>query len=160
MTNELPTNTEDIPTEECWELLKQHHVARLAVVHRGEPDIFPISYVVDHGGIVFRTGAGTKLAAARSHPIALEVDGEDTVHGLRWSVVLRGHASRLEGSRPFSMRRSAASSPCSPDRSRGWSGSTRSRSPADAFTWARRLADVGPRATTRLNTGPLARLGN
>ena len=97
MTNELPTNTEDIPTEECWELLKQHHVARLAVVHRGEPDIFPISYVVDHGGIVFRTGAGTKLAAARSHPIALEVDGEDTVHGLRWSVVLRGHASRLEG---------------------------------------------------------------
>ena len=99
MTSELPANTEDIPAEECWELLKQNHVARLAVVHRGEPDIFPISYVVDHGGIIFRTGAGTKLAAAQNRPIALEVDGEDPLHSLRWSVVLRGHASRLEGVR-------------------------------------------------------------
>ena len=99
MTSELPANTEDIPAEECWELLKQNQVARLAVVHRGEPDIFPISYVVDHGGIVFRTGAGTKLAAAQNRPIAFEVDGEDPLHSLRWSVVLRGHASRLEGVR-------------------------------------------------------------
>jgi nitroimidazol reductase NimA-like FMN-containing flavoprotein (pyridoxamine 5'-phosphate oxidase superfamily) len=97
MTRELPANTEDIPSADCWSLLAQHQVARLAVVHRGEPDIFPISYVVDHGGIVFRTGAGTKLAAARSHPVALEVDGEDTVQGTRWSVVLKGHASRIEG---------------------------------------------------------------
>ena len=97
MMPQLPANTEDIPLDGCWELLTQHQVARLAVVHQGEPDIFPISYLVDHGGIVFRTGAGTKLAAARSHPVALEVDGEDPVQGTRWSVVLKGHASRIEG---------------------------------------------------------------
>ena len=97
MTHELPANTEDIPTADCWDLLAQNQVARLAVVHRGELDIFPISFVVDHGGIVFRTGAGTKLAAVRSHPVALEVDGEDAVQGTRWSVVLKGQASRIEG---------------------------------------------------------------
>jgi nitroimidazol reductase NimA-like FMN-containing flavoprotein (pyridoxamine 5'-phosphate oxidase superfamily) len=75
----------------------QHRIARLAVVHQGEPDIFPVSYVVDHGGIVFRTGAGTKLAAASGHPVALEVDGEDDVLGTHWSVVVKGRASRVEG---------------------------------------------------------------
>ena len=97
MTSQLPANTEDIPLERCWELLTQQRIARLAVVHQGEPDIFPVSYVVDHGGIVFRTGAGTKLAAASGHPVALEVDGEDEVQGTHWSVVLKGHASRVEG---------------------------------------------------------------
>jgi nitroimidazol reductase NimA-like FMN-containing flavoprotein (pyridoxamine 5'-phosphate oxidase superfamily) len=97
MTHELPANTEDIPLDACWELLAQNKIARLAVVHRGEPDIFPISYVVDHGGIVFRTGAGTKLAATRSHSVAVEVDGEDSTHGTRWSVVLKGRASPIEG---------------------------------------------------------------
>ena len=81
MTSQLPANTEDIPLDRCWELLTQQRVARLAVVHQGEPDIFPVSYIVDHGGIVFRTGAGTKLAAASGHPVALEVDGEDEVQG-------------------------------------------------------------------------------
>ena len=52
MTSQLPANTEDIPLDRCWELLMQHRIARLAVVHQGEPDIFPVSYVVDHGGIV------------------------------------------------------------------------------------------------------------
>jgi nitroimidazol reductase NimA-like FMN-containing flavoprotein (pyridoxamine 5'-phosphate oxidase superfamily) len=97
MTAQLPTGTENLPSEMCWELLGQQRVARLAVVHQGEPDIFPVSYVVDHGGIVFRTGAGTKRAAAGGHPVALEVDGEDDAHGTRWSVVLKGHASRVEG---------------------------------------------------------------
>jgi nitroimidazol reductase NimA-like FMN-containing flavoprotein (pyridoxamine 5'-phosphate oxidase superfamily) len=97
MTPQLPAGTEDIPAEKCWELLAQQQVGRLAVVHQGEPDIFPVSYVVDHGGIVFRTGAGTKLAAARSHPVALEVDGLDDANAIHWSVVLKGQASRLEG---------------------------------------------------------------
>ena len=97
MTSQLPANTEDIPLDRCWELLTQQRIARLAVVHQGEPDIFPVSYIVDHGGIVFRTGAGTKLAAASGHPVALEVDGEEDVPGTHWSVVLKGQASRLEG---------------------------------------------------------------
>jgi nitroimidazol reductase NimA-like FMN-containing flavoprotein (pyridoxamine 5'-phosphate oxidase superfamily) len=97
MTQEFPTNTEAIPTDACWQLLARHKVAQLAVVDHGEPDIFPISYVVDHGGIVFRTGAGTKLAALRHHPVALQVDGEDAEDGTLWSVVLKGRASLLEG---------------------------------------------------------------
>jgi nitroimidazol reductase NimA-like FMN-containing flavoprotein (pyridoxamine 5'-phosphate oxidase superfamily) len=97
MMQEVPTNTEVISTDACWQLLAQHRVARLAVIDHGEPDIFPISYIVDHGGIVFRTGAGTKLAAMRHHPVALQVDGENAEEGTLWSVVVKGRASLLEG---------------------------------------------------------------
>ena len=135
MTSQLPANTEDIPLDRCWELLTQQRIARLAVVHQGEPDIFPVSYVVDHGGIVFRTGAGTKLAAASGHPVALEVDGEDDVQGTHWSVVLKGRASRVEGVkavlqdvvRPAGARAVRSEAVVHPDRSA-------CRSPADVST--------------------------
>jgi hypothetical protein len=106
MTDELPVNTEDTPLDVCWELLAQHQVARLAVVHHGQPDIFLISYVVERGGIVFRTGAGTKLAAARSHSVALEVDGEDRHQ--RWRVlVVHLVRAATNGLRPCAMDRIA-----------------------------------------------------
>jgi BON domain len=72
------------------EILVQHHFGHLedsdiareaTTILRASvvvPDIFLISYVVERGGIVFRTGAGTKLAAVRSHSVALEVDGEES----------------------------------------------------------------------------------
>ena len=63
---------------ECWSLLNQHVVARLAVDIAGRPDIFPINYVVDAGSIVFRSGAGTKLAGAvLGRHVAVEIDGLD-----------------------------------------------------------------------------------
>jgi hypothetical protein len=62
----------------------------LAVVVDGIPDIFPVNHVVDHGTIVFRTAAGTKLSAAHGKPVAYEVDGYDTGKGEAWSVVVHG----------------------------------------------------------------------
>ena len=35
------------PRDECWSLLERHTVARLAVDIGGQPDIFPINYLVD-----------------------------------------------------------------------------------------------------------------
>ncbi len=57
-------DTVDLTEHECWSLLEGHVVARLAVDIGGRPDIFPINYVVDDRSIVFRSGAGTKLAGA------------------------------------------------------------------------------------------------
>ena len=80
---------------ECWSLLNQHVVARLAVDIAGRPDIFPINYVVDAGSIVFRSGAGTKLAGAvLGRHVAVEIDGLD-IDGSVWSVVVKGIAHEV-----------------------------------------------------------------
>lgn len=60
------------------------------------PDIFPVNYKVDHGTLVFRTGAGTKLKAALGGtPVALEADGVDAGTGVAWSVVVKGQATAV-----------------------------------------------------------------
>jgi nitroimidazol reductase NimA-like FMN-containing flavoprotein (pyridoxamine 5'-phosphate oxidase superfamily) len=79
----------------CWALLRSAEVGRLAVTVAGEPDIFPVTYVVDHGSVVFRTGAGTKLAAIRGAAVAFEADGVDADTGVAWSVVVKGRAQEI-----------------------------------------------------------------
>ncbi|WP_115787989.1 pyridoxamine 5'-phosphate oxidase family protein [Arthrobacter silvisoli] len=89
--------TEVLDPQECWELLRGVSVGRLAVWLGDRPDIFPINYAVDHGSVVFRTGAGTKLEAALGdYPVAMEADGVDPDTGVAWSVVLRGKAVPLK----------------------------------------------------------------
>ncbi|MEE2522615.1 pyridoxamine 5'-phosphate oxidase family protein [Pseudarthrobacter sp. J75] len=88
--------TELLPSNECWNFLRQVSVGRLAVWRGDAPDIFPINYTVDHGTIVFRTGAGAKLQAALGDfPVAMEADGVNQDNGLAWSVVVRGAAQLL-----------------------------------------------------------------
>lgn len=90
------TSTESLDADECWELLRRVSVARLAVWVQDHPDIFPVNYTVDHGSLVFRTGAGTKLAAALGEtPVAIEADGVDATTGVAWSVVAKGPAAPL-----------------------------------------------------------------
>ena len=89
--------TEILDEPTCWELLEANTVGRLAVDVGGQPDIFPINYFVDHGSIVFRTGAGTKLAAAvLMRRVAFEIDGYDPGGRSAWSVVVKGVATELE----------------------------------------------------------------
>jgi hypothetical protein len=83
---------------ECWRLLRESEVGRLAVAVGSQADIFPINYLVDHGTILFRTAEGTKLAAAvASVGVAFEVDGYDPAAGEAWSVVLHGAAQEVQG---------------------------------------------------------------
>jgi nitroimidazol reductase NimA-like FMN-containing flavoprotein (pyridoxamine 5'-phosphate oxidase superfamily) len=70
-------------------------VGRLAVSVDGSPDIFPVNHVVDHGSIVFRTTAGTKLAATKDRDVAFEADGYDVGTARAWSVVVRGRAQEI-----------------------------------------------------------------
>jgi nitroimidazol reductase NimA-like FMN-containing flavoprotein (pyridoxamine 5'-phosphate oxidase superfamily) len=88
----------ELSTNQCFDLLRGETVGRLAVSIRDRPDIFPINYVVDHGGVVFRTAAGTKLAAAvLGRGVAFEVDGLDVEAGEAWSVIVKGHAVEIDG---------------------------------------------------------------
>jgi nitroimidazol reductase NimA-like FMN-containing flavoprotein (pyridoxamine 5'-phosphate oxidase superfamily) len=90
-------SVQELDTSTCWTLLRTAELGRLAVVVDGLPDIYPVNYVVDHGSVVFRTAAGSKLdAAVHGAGVAFEVDGADDF-GNAWSVVLRGHASERRG---------------------------------------------------------------
>ena len=89
--------TQILSETECWELLDQAAVGRLAVDVAGQPDIFPINFVVDNRGIVFRTAAGTKLAGAvLNRLVAFEIDGYEPAERSAWSVVVKGHARPIE----------------------------------------------------------------
>lgn len=86
----------ELSATQSWALLRESEVGRLAVIVDGEPDIFPVNYLVDHGSVVIRTAAGTKLAAASGHQVAFEVDGYDPDVGVAWSVVIKGEAQRVQ----------------------------------------------------------------
>ena len=95
MTTPETSAVEIVSTNECWELLRDSVVGRLAVTVDGSPDIFPVNPVVDHGSIVFRTTAGTKLAATKGRDVAFEVDGYDVDTASAWSVVVKGRAQEI-----------------------------------------------------------------
>jgi hypothetical protein len=80
----------------CWALMRSAETGRLAVIVNGEPDIFPVNFVVDHGTLVFRTAPGTKRSAALDGPrVAFEGDGLDAETDQAWSVVIKGHAEEV-----------------------------------------------------------------
>ena len=87
------TRIEVLERRECLERLAADRVGRLAVVHGGEPMIFPVNYVLDGDSVVFRTAPGTKLDAAGRAGACFEVDAFDRDRRCGWSVVVAG---RLE----------------------------------------------------------------
>jgi uncharacterized protein len=89
--------TQILSDSECWTLLEHTAVGRLAVDLAGQPDIFPINFLVDDGGLVFRSAAGTKLAGAvLNRFVALEIDGYEPGGHTAWSVVVKGEARSIE----------------------------------------------------------------
>lgn len=92
-----PEGTEILTDRQCWERLRTTSIGRLAVHSAGQPDIFPINYVVDDETIVFRTRAGTKLSSSvLLQRVAFEIDGYDPGRGHAWSVVVKGRARSIE----------------------------------------------------------------
>jgi uncharacterized protein len=89
---------EELSEDACWALLRTTSVGRLAVWVEDHPDIFPLNYAVEHGTVVFRSSAGTKVSAALSDsPVALEADGYDAETAEVWSVVIKGSAEEIKG---------------------------------------------------------------
>lgn len=96
---------------ESWALLRSRPVGRLATAVGNLPDVFPVNYVVDDGGIVFKTSRGSKLLELSiNSQVAFEVDAWEADLG-GWSVVCRGRARVLQDR---SERDHAASLPLKP----------------------------------------------
>ena len=94
------TGIEIIERRECLALLAADDFGRLGILEGGSPLILPVNYALDGEAIIFRTGEGSKLAAARRTAACFEIDGHDSARHEGWSVVARGRleeVGRLEG---------------------------------------------------------------
>jgi nitroimidazol reductase NimA-like FMN-containing flavoprotein (pyridoxamine 5'-phosphate oxidase superfamily) len=87
---------EILSEEECWRLLGQTAVGRLAVAPGGRPDIYPINYLATNGTLIFRTAEGSKLTSVViNHAVALEIDEYEPDSNQAWSVVVSGTAKAV-----------------------------------------------------------------
>jgi nitroimidazol reductase NimA-like FMN-containing flavoprotein (pyridoxamine 5'-phosphate oxidase superfamily) len=98
---------EVLPVSECLELLAGEEVGRLGVIVSGRPEIFPVNYVVDGNGILFRTAEGTKLDAALQGAVVFEVDHLDRATRSGWSVIVHGRAAVYTQFDSAAMRRAS-----------------------------------------------------
>lgn len=81
--------------DESWSRLESASLGRLVTSIGGEPEIFPVNFVVQDRTVLFRTGEGTKLfVAVTSGKVAFEADSHDVAEG--WSVIVKGHARVLK----------------------------------------------------------------
>ena len=88
-----PARWEELTKGECFRLLTQEHLGRVAAVDDRGPVVFPVNFVLDRHMIVFRTDGGTKLdAACRGSRVAFQIDGTDAAARTGWSVLVRGEA--------------------------------------------------------------------
>ncbi|MFY9919691.1 MAG: pyridoxamine 5'-phosphate oxidase family protein [Mycobacterium sp.] len=93
MTNE-PQPISILSASECWDLVSSRSLGRLVTSVDGQPEIFPVNFVVQHRTILFRTAEGTKLVSAViNNNVLFEVDDHNAVGG--WSVIIKGMARTL-----------------------------------------------------------------
>lgn len=83
---------------ECLELLATGEIGRVALCSGASsaPVVLPVSYALEDGCIVFRSGPGVKLDAAdEGVAVAFEVDDFNADLRIGWSVLVTGVARRL-----------------------------------------------------------------
>ncbi|MFI8823869.1 helix-turn-helix domain-containing protein [Streptomyces sp. NPDC053431] len=86
-----------IDEEECWALLADHGVGRVAVTGSDGPEIYPVNYQVMGRELLFMTAQDTPLAraAAAGAVIAFEEDRADEAFSQGWSVLVVGPARNV-----------------------------------------------------------------
>jgi nitroimidazol reductase NimA-like FMN-containing flavoprotein (pyridoxamine 5'-phosphate oxidase superfamily) len=88
--HEASANVVILPEDECWSLLRNHNVGRLAIVVEGRPRIFPVNYAAGDGALVFRTEPGSKLKHGPGSAACFEIDEYDHGGSTAWSVMVVG----------------------------------------------------------------------
>jgi uncharacterized protein len=145
----IPGAIEEIDESECWRLLETQPVGRVAVIVGHYPLVFPVNHAVDRRGIVFRTGAGTKLWAIHRSNVTFEVDDFDLGNQTGWSVMVKGSARELSVERNPELVARAGQSGAVP-----WAPGQREsmvRIVPDAVS-GRRIHPAGPPSTADLST--------
>ncbi|OBK36779.1 pyridoxamine 5'-phosphate oxidase [Mycobacterium sp. 1245111.1] len=85
-----------LSAKESWDLLSGAALGRLVTSVDGEPQIFPVNFVVQDRTVLFRTAEGTKLvSSAINNRVLFEADDHGVDEG--WSVIVRGTARMVRG---------------------------------------------------------------
>jgi len=83
-----------LSASESWNLLASMALGRLVTSVDGQPQIFPVNFVVQRRTVLFRTAEGTKLvSAAINNRVLFEADDHNVAEG--WSVIVEGTARTL-----------------------------------------------------------------
>jgi nitroimidazol reductase NimA-like FMN-containing flavoprotein (pyridoxamine 5'-phosphate oxidase superfamily) len=83
-----------LSVSESWDLLSSVALGRLVTSVQGQPEIFPVNFVVQRHTVLFRTAEGTKLvSAAINNQVLFEADDHNVAQG--WSVIVKGTARML-----------------------------------------------------------------
>jgi nitroimidazol reductase NimA-like FMN-containing flavoprotein (pyridoxamine 5'-phosphate oxidase superfamily) len=92
MSDESPITV--LTEDDSWDLLSSVTLGRLVTSVDGQPDVFPVNFVVVRRQIIIRTAAGGKLIEiGLNDRVAFEADEHGLAHG--WSVVVKGTAAAL-----------------------------------------------------------------
>ncbi|MEP6481043.1 MAG: pyridoxamine 5'-phosphate oxidase family protein [Rhodoglobus sp.] len=92
-SEEIPS-VEKLDASDCWSLLGEASIGRLAVRTTDSVDIFPVNFVAHDGAIFIRSAPGSKLVdITRAAAVAFEIDGSGRLD--HWSVVAHGRAERM-----------------------------------------------------------------
>ena len=87
---------EQLSRDECLRLMGSVPVGRIVYTRQALPAVELVNFALDGGGIVIRTDAGGKLAAAtRGAVVAFEADSVDVAGQAGWSVTVVGHATAV-----------------------------------------------------------------
>ncbi len=87
---------EDLSNEECFELLAQETVGRIAFVDDDGPAVVPVNYALAGEDIVLRVEQRSLLRAALQAGVAFEVDHVEPDAESGWSVLVRGVGDEVE----------------------------------------------------------------
>ncbi len=88
-----PAELVELDRDVCLRLLAKHAVGRVVFTDAALPAAQPVNYLLDDEEVVFRTSAGSKLAAATRHAVvAFEIDEIDPRTQTGWSVLGVGEA--------------------------------------------------------------------
>jgi nitroimidazol reductase NimA-like FMN-containing flavoprotein (pyridoxamine 5'-phosphate oxidase superfamily) len=83
----------ELDEAECLRLLAGHEIGRVVFTEAALPAAQPVTYLLDEEEIVFRTGGGSRLAAAtRNAVVAFQVDRIDPDTRTGWTVLGVGQA--------------------------------------------------------------------
>jgi nitroimidazol reductase NimA-like FMN-containing flavoprotein (pyridoxamine 5'-phosphate oxidase superfamily) len=90
---------EHLPRDQCLRLMGSVPVGRIVYTRQALPAVELVNFALDDGGIIIRTDAGGKLAAAtRGAVVAFEADSVDARGHAGWSVTVIGHAQAVTDS--------------------------------------------------------------
>lgn len=85
---------EYLDEDACFDLAATGAIGRVVLVSGGVAAVFPVNYQLVGRDVVFRTGEGTKLRAARGRAVTFEVDDFDRDSHTGWSVIMVGPMSQ------------------------------------------------------------------